>query len=62
MLWVGHNSRRSMTAPGHNRKSVTATRMSAFGGKDAMRLKDAASCSFDCFNRAYPVITHTHNI
>ncbi len=32
MLWVGHNSRRSMTAPGHNRKSVTATRMSAFGG------------------------------
>jgi|LKGT01.1.fsa_nt_gi hypothetical protein len=33
MLWVGHNSRRSMTAPGHNRKSVTATRMSAFGGK-----------------------------
>ena len=24
--------------------------MSAYGGKDAMRLKDAASSSFDCFN------------
>jgi hypothetical protein len=24
--------------------------MSGVGGEDAMRLKDAASCSFDCFN------------
>ncbi len=24
--------------------------MSEVGGRDAMRLKDAASCSFDCFH------------
>ncbi len=40
-----------MSESGQLRKSAEAAETSAFGGRDAMRLKDAASCSFDCFNK-----------
>ncbi len=40
-----------MSESGQNRKSSAGLGMSVVGGKDAMRLKDAASCSFDCFNK-----------
>ncbi len=40
-----------MTGSGQLETFPALSRMSVAGGKDAMRLKDAASCSFDCFNK-----------
>jgi hypothetical protein len=37
-------------ADANDAKADMPAAMSAVEGRDAMRLKDAASCSFDCFN------------
>ncbi len=47
----GKVHRGRMSGLGQQRKSAEATETSAFGGRDAMRPKDAVSCSFDWFNR-----------